>query len=342
VAETFDGEPVTADDIGAAGAMTALMVNAIKPNFVLTSQGTPALVHAGPFGNIAHGNCSILADQIALKLADFVVTEAGFGTDLGAEKFFDIKCRTSGLRPDCAVIVCALRALKLHSGLYEHVAATEINRRLGEPNPEALKFGFANLEKHIQNVKIFGLPVVVAVNKFESDTETELEMVRRRALDVGADEAEVSEVFSKGSEGGEALANAVIRASARDNNFHFLYDEELSIREKIGKIAMTLYGARGVVYSPLARERIATYTARGYDRLPICMAKTHLSLSHDPKMLGRPTEFVLPIQDIRASVGAGFLYPLCGEIVVMPGLPGKTVAHEIDVDVETGEIKGMI
>jgi formyltetrahydrofolate synthetase len=309
---------------------------------VLTSEKTPAFVHAGPFGNIAHGNCSILADQMALKLADYVVTEAGFGSDLGAEKFFDIKCRVSGLRPDCAVIVCATRALKLHSGDYGGVAAAELSRRLLEPNAGALKKGFANLEKHIENVKKFGLPVVVAINRFKSDPPEELEAVRRLALDAGADEAEVSEVYSRGSEGGETLAKAVIRASEKENSFRFLYEESLSIREKIERIAKEMYGADGVRYSKLAEKRIAVFTARGYDCLPICMAKTHTSLTHDPRILGRPRGFILPIEDIRASVGAGFLYPLCGEIVTMPGLPGKAVGREMDIDVETGEIKGML
>ncbi len=341
VAETFDGRPVTAEDIGIAGAMTALLINAIKPNVVRTLENTPVLIHTGPFGNIAHGCCSILADELALKLADYAVTEAGFGSDLGAEKFFNIKCRASGLAPHCAVIVCSMRALKLHSGDYAAVPASQLMKRLQEPALDAIRKGFANLRKHIENIRKFGLPTVVAINRFPHDSGEELALAAALAKEGGADEAEVSDVYARGGEGGEALARAVMRAAERESHFRFLYDEHLSIREKIECIAREIYGASGVKYSPRAQERIALFTARGYGRFPICMAKTHLSLSHDPTQAGRPEGFVLPVEDIRASVGAGFLYPLCGEIVTMPGLPGKAIGHDIDIDVETGRIKGM-
>ncbi|MBM3333520.1 formate--tetrahydrofolate ligase, partial [Candidatus Sumerlaeota bacterium] len=248
VAETFDGRPVTAGDIGVAGPMSALLADAIKPNVVLTSERTAALIHAGPFGNIAHGSNSIIADKIALKLADYVVTEAGFGTELGAEKFFDIKCRISGLRPDCAVIVCSLRAIKLHSGEYRGLTDADLARRLRQPNPIVLRAGFANLARHIENIKKFGLPAVVAINRFDGDSDEEIEMVRRMARESGADEAEVSDVYTRGSEGGLALAEAVIRATNKGSGFRFLYEDSLSIREKIEKIAREIYGARDVEY----------------------------------------------------------------------------------------------
>jgi len=300
------GRPVTTQDLKVAGAMTVLLAEAVKPNLLQTLEGTPCFIHTGPFGNIAHGNSSIIADKIALKLADYVVTESGFGADCGAEKFFNIKCRYSGLKPDCAVLVCSVRALKVHGGT-------------------------ANLEKQIENVKIFGVPVVVAINKFSSDTQEEIKVIKNRAGVAGA-ECVVSELWAKGGKGGAALAKAVMKACAKKSNFKFLYPLDMPIKKKIETIATKIYGAKKVSYSAVAEKKIKLYTRLGFGRLPICMAKTHLSLTHDPKIKGRPSGFTLPITDIRASIGAGFLYPLCGEIKTMPGLPGKPLGERIDID----------
>jgi len=300
------GRPVTTQDLKVAGAMTVLLAEAVKPNLLQTLEGTPCLIHTGPFGNIAHGNSSIIADKIALKLADYVVTESGFGADCGAEKFFNIKCRYSGLKPDCAVVVCSVRALKVHGGT-------------------------ANLEKQIENVKIFGVPVVVAINKFAQDTQEEIKVIKNRAGVAGA-ECVVSELWAKGGKGGEALAKAVMKASSKKSNFKYLYPLDMPIKKKIETIATKIYGAKKVSYSAVAEKKIKLYTRLGFGRLPICMAKTHLSLTHDPKIKGRPSGFTLPITDIRASIGAGFLYPLCGEIKTMPGLPSKPVGERYDID----------
>ncbi|MFA5145444.1 MAG: formate--tetrahydrofolate ligase [Candidatus Omnitrophota bacterium] len=340
LAYTVDGRPVSAEDIKVAGSMSALLKDAIKPNLIQTIENTPCFVHAGPFANIAHGNNSILADRIALALSEYVVTEAGFGADCGAEKFFDIKCRASGLVPDAAVIVCSIRALKAHSGKFRIVAGKPLDEGLMKENIPAIQEGLCNLAKQIENVKIFGVPVVVAVNAFSTDTGKEIEFVKKAALELGADGCEISEVWKKGSEGGLDLARAVIKAAALPKKFKFLYPLDMAIKDKIRIIAAKIYGAADVEYSDLADAKIKKYTQMGWDKLPICMAKTHLSLSHDPNFKGRPRDFVLPVRDVRASIGAGFLYPLCGEMKTMPGLPTHPVGEGIDIDGQ-GEITGL-
>lgn len=340
LATTKDGRPVTAEDIKVAGAMTVLLKDALKPNLLQTIENTPCFVHAGPFANIAHGNSSILADKIALKLSEYVVTESGFGADCGAEKFFNIKCRISGLRPDCVVLVCTVRALKMHSGKFTVVAGKPLDRRLMQENLEALEQGCSNLEKQIENMKLFGVPVVVAINKFTTDTKREIELIRRKAIEAGAEDAVLSEVWVRGSKGGEELAKAVVRAAEKKSSFKFLYSLNWPIKKKVETIAKKIYGAGTVRYEEAARAKIKLYTKLGYDKLPICMAKTHLSLSHDPKIKGRPQGFTLPIRDIRASVGAGFLYLLCGSMRTMPGLPSHPAGEKVDIDRE-GKITGL-
>ncbi len=340
VAMRKDGTPVTAEDLKVAGSMTVLLKDALKPTLIQTLENTPVIVHAGPFANIAHGNSSILADRIALPLADFVVTESGFGVDCGAEKFFDIKCRYSGFKPDAVVLVCSVRALKMHSGRFKVVAGKPLDEGLTSENIEAVREGSANLEKQIENIKMFGVPCVVAVNKFSFDTEKEIEVVRQAAIRAGADDAVESEVWAKGGKGGVKLAKAVVKAASKKSNFKFLYPLNLSIKEKIETIAKKIYGAKEVSYSALAEEKIKLYTDLGHDKLPICMAKTHLSLSHDPNLKGRPRDFVLPVVDVRASVGAGFLYPLCGTMRTMPGLPTVPAGAAIDID-KKGRVVGL-
>jgi len=340
LAETLDGKPLTTEDIKVAGSMAVLLKDALKPNLIQTIENTPCFVHAGPFANIAHGNSSILADKIALALSDYVVTEAGFGADCGAEKFFDIKCRASGLIPDAAVIVCSIRALKAHSGKFKIVAGMPLDTCLEKEDLAAIEQGSCNLEKQIENVAQFGIPVVVAINRFSCDTDKEIELVQKKAKAFGAYDCCVSEVWANGSRGGLELGKSVIRAAQEKKNFKFLYPLDISIKEKIKTIATKIYGAWDVEYSPLAEEKIKLYTQRGYDRLPVCMAKTHLSLSHDQNLKGRPRDFILPIRDIRASIGAGFLYPLCGEMRTMPGLPTHPAGEKIDID-EKGNVVGL-
>ena len=340
VAMNRKGNPVTAEDLKCAGAMTVLLKDAIKPTLMQTTENSPCFVHAGPFANIAHGNNSILADKIALKLADYVVTESGFGADCGAEKFFNIKCRISGLKPDCVVVVATIRALKMHSGQFKVVAGKPLDPGLTRENLDALTKGCCNLEKHIENMRLFGVPVVVAINKFTTDTKKEIALLRERAKGAGAEDAVLSDVWAKGGIGGKALAQAVVRAADKPSNFKFLYPPELSIKEKIERIAIEIYGAGKVEYSPEAEAKIKLFTEKGYDHLPICMAKTHLSLSHDPKLKGRPSGFTLPIRDIRASVGAGFLYPLCGAMKTMPGLPKVPAGTKVDID-KNGNTVGL-
>jgi len=340
LADTVDGKPITSVDIKVSGSMAALLKDAIKPNLIQTIENTPCFVHAGPFANIAHGNNSILADKIALASSDYVVTEAGFGADCGAEKFFDIKCRVSGLKPDVAVIVCSIRALKAHSGRFSVVAGKPLDEGLVRENIPAIEEGLCNLAKHIENVKDFGVPVVVAINKFSSDTDKEVDFVKEKAIELGADDCQISEVWLKGSKGGLDLAKSVIRLASNPKKFKFLYPLDIPIKEKIKIIATRIYGAKDVEYSDLAEEKIKIYTERGWDKLPICMAKTHLSLSHDPALKGRPRDFILPIRDIRASIGAGFLYPLCGTMQTMPGLPSHPVGEKIDID-EEGNVVGL-
>lgn len=337
---TNDGRPVTAEDLRCAGSMTVLLKDAIKPNLIQTLEHTPVFVHCGPFANIAQGNNSILADQIALKLGEYVVTESGFGSDMGAEKFMNVKCRYSGLKPDAVVIVATVRALKMHSGKYIVVPGKPLDPGLQSEDMDALEKGIVNLEAHIENMRQFGIPVVVAVNHFTFDTDREIEFIKDRALAAGAEDCQISEVWAKGGEGGRGLAQAVVKAAEKPSSFRFLYPLEASIKEKIETIATKVYGADGVDYTPVAEAKIKQFTEMGYDRLPICMAKTHLSLSHDPTLKGRPKGFRLPIRDIRASVGAGFLYPLCGDMMTMPGLPAVPAGTKIDID-ENGVIRGL-
>ncbi|HAH20021.1 MAG TPA: formate--tetrahydrofolate ligase [Candidatus Omnitrophica bacterium] len=340
VAEDVNGKPVTLEDLKVAGSMCVLLKDAIKPNLIQTMEHTPVLMHAGPFGNIAHGNSSILADQIALRLADFVVTEAGFGTDLGAEKFFDIKCRYSGLKPDAVVMVATIRALKMHSGKFNVVAGKPLDKGLISEDLRAIEEGICNLEKQIENVRLFGLPCIVALNRFKTDTDKEVALVRKRAIAAGATDCLVSEVWAKGGKGAIELAKAVVSATKEKNHFKFLYPLDIPIKDKIKAIATQVYGAKDVSYEPIAEEKLAKYTARGYGNLPICMAKTHLSLSHDPTLKGRPRDFILPVRDVRASVGAGFIYPLCGKMQTMPGLPSQPALLRIDID-KKGNIVGL-
>ena len=335
------GKPLTAEDLKVAGAMTVLMKDALMPNLMQTLAGTPAFVHAGPFANIAQGNSSIISDQVALKLADYVVTESGFGADCGMEKFFNIKCRYSGLIPNCIVIVASVRALKMHGGGPGVVAGLPLDRAYTEENVELLKKGLPNLIQHIENARKFGVPVVVAANRFTSDTDAEIEVVREAALAAGADDAVLSDVWAKGGEGGAALAEAVVKACEKPSDFKFLYPLEMPIRDKIETIAREIYRADDVEYSDEAERKIELYTQSGFDKLPLCMAKTHLSFTHDPKLKGTPRGWTLPVRDIRASVGAGFLYPLCGMMRTMPGLPSRPAFVGIDVDLETGKIVGL-
>ena len=335
------GDPVTAEDLGVAGAMTVLMKDALLPNLMQTLEGTPAFVHAGPFANIAHGNSSIVADQIALKLADYVVTESGFGADIGMEKFLDIKCRASGLVPDTIVVVATVRALKMHGGGPKVVAGRPLDRAYTEENLPLLERGVANLAKHIENAKLFGVPVCVAVNSFKYDSTAEVELIRRLALEAGAEGAFACTHWMNGGRGAVELAEAVVSASRKPKRFEFLYPLNWPIKQKIETIARRVYGADGVDYLPEAEAKIELYTRLGFDTMPICMAKTHLSLSHDPALKGRPTGWRLPIRDIRASVGAGFLYPLCGTMRTMPGLPTRPVYYDVDLDLKTGKVTGL-
>jgi len=336
------GEAVDANDIGVAGALNVLMKDAIKPNILQTLEGTPVFVHAGPFANIAHGNSSILADKIALKLADYVVTESGFGADMGMEKFFDIKCRYSGLVPDVVVLVATVRALKMHGGGAKVVAGKPLDRAYTEENLELLEAGLPNMLHHIKIAKKYGVPVVVAVNKFYTDTDAELALVRKAAVEQGgAFDAVVSEHWEFGGEGAVDLAKAVIAASEEKHDFKFLYPLEASIKEKIETIAKEIYNADGVEYSPEAEARIADYERLGFGNSTICMAKTHLSISHDAAWKGVPSGYLLPISDIRASVGAGFLYPLVGEMRTMPGLSTRPAYFDVDLDPDTGEVLGL-
>jgi len=337
---TYDRKPVTAEDIGAAGAMTVLMKDAIRPNLLQTLENTPALVHAGPFANIAHGNSSILADQIAIKCGEYVLTESGFGADIGAEKFFNIKCRYSGLRPDAAVLVVTVRALKAHSGKYKIVPGKGLPPEMRECNVADVEAGAANLIKHIENVRKHGVTPVVAINVFDADHPEEIAAIKRIAVEAGALGASESRHFAQGGAGAIELAEIVVEAANTPNEFRFLYPLDAPIKQKIETIATEIYGAAGVSYEPLAERQIRDYEANGFGNLPICMAKTHLSLSHDPKLKGAPEGFILPIREVRASVGAGFIYPICGDMRTMPGLPDHPAAEQIDID-EHGKIVGL-
>ena len=335
-----DDHPITAEQVKAAGAATVVMRESIKPTLMQTMEGTPCFVHAGPFANIAHGNSSIVADRIAVRLGEYVITEAGFGADIGAEKFFNIKCRASGLKPDAALLVCTVRALKMHSGRFRIVPGKPLDEGILREDIPALEEGLPNLAKQIENLKAHGVPVVVAINQFPTDTDAEHEYIRKYALEHGAFAAEVSDVFGKGGDGGLAMAEAVERACAEENDFKFLYPLDAPIAEKIETIATQMYGADGVEFMPEATADIERYNALGYGDLPICMAKTHLSLSHDPKLKGRPTGFTLPVRKIRLAAGAGFLYPLCGEMRTMPGLGSKPALEQVDIDAD-GNVVGL-
>jgi formate--tetrahydrofolate ligase len=337
---TTDGKPVTAEDIGAAGAMTVLMRDAIRPNLLQTLENTPAIVHAGPFANIAHGNASVLADQIAIRCGEYVFTEAGFAADIGAEKFFNIKCRASGLKPDAVVLIVTIRALKAQSGHYKVVAGKPLPPEILEKNIADVEAGAANLIKHIENVKKHGLTPIIAINVYDSDHPEEIEAVKRIAVAAGALGASPAMHFAQGGVGATELGEMVISAAATPSTFHHLYPLELSIKQKIETIAREIYGAGDVAYEPVAEHQIASYEANGFGGLPICMAKTHLSISHDPKLLGAPSGFTLPIREVRAAVGAGFIYPLCGTMMTMPGLPEHPAAEKIDI-VENGNIVGL-
>jgi formate--tetrahydrofolate ligase len=337
---THDKKPVTAEEIGAAGAMTVLMRDAIRPTLLQTLENTPALVHAGPFANVAHGNSSILADLIGIKTADYLMTESGFGADIGAEKFFNIKCRYSGLRPDAAVIVATIRALKSHSGKYKIVAGKGLPPEMLENSVADVEAGAANLRKQIENIRLHGVTPVVAINAFETDHPEEIEAVKRIAVEAGALGAAVSTHWADGGHGAIELAEMVIAAAEEPSQFKFLYPLEQTIKEKIETIATKVYGAEAVSYTPGADASIASYEANGFGGLPICMAKTHLSLSHDPMLKGAPSGFVLPIREVRASVGAGFIYPICGDMRTMPALPEHPAAEQVDID-ENGNVVGL-
>ncbi len=340
VAHTYEGRPVTAEDLGVAGAMTVLMRDAIHPTLLQTLEGQPAFVHAGPFANIAHGNSSIVADLVALKLVDYVVTEAGFGADMGLEKFCHIKCRTSGLRPDAVVLVATVRALKLHGGGPPVTPGRPLPAEYTEERLDLVERGCANLAWHIGIARAFGLPVVVAINRFPADTEAEVEVVRRAALEAGALAAVPSTHWAEGGAGAVALAEAVTTACERPSAFRYLYELDWPLKRKIESIATTFYGATGVEYTPEAEAQIRLYEEGGFGKLAICMAKTPLSLSHDPSLKGVPRNFVLPVRSVRLSAGAGFVYPICGDIRTMPGLPATPNFLDVDID-EDGQIVGL-
>ena len=341
VATNRRGEAVTAEDLGVAGAVTVLMKDAIKPNLMQTLEGNAAFVHAGPFANIAHGQSSIIADKIALKLADYVVTESGFGADIGMEKFFNIKCRYSGLVPHVVVMVATVRALKMHGGGPKVVAGKPLAAEYTEENLELLQKGVANLERHIQNAHKFGVKVIVAINSFATDTDAEVELIRKSALEFGAMDAIKCTHWADGGAGTKKLAEAVVKAAEMKSDFKFLYPLEIPIKEKIETICKEIYRADGVDYSAEAEAKIQLYTKLGFDKLPMCMAKTHLSFSTDAALKGAPTGFRVMIRDIRASVGAGFLYPLLGEMRTMPGLPTRPSYYDIDLDLKTGKVVGL-
>jgi len=342
VGYTHDGNAVTAEDLKCAGAMAMLLRDAIKPNIIQTLENTPVFVHAGPFANVAHGNSSILADMMATKLADYTITEAGFGADIGAEKFFNIKCRYSGLKPDAAVVVTTIRALKMHGGALRVVPGRPLdNEALAKENMEALDKGGENLDKQVENVLQHGVPVVVALNHFPTDSDKEIRFVLDRATKAGASAAVLSQVWAKGGEGGIDLAKALMDVcEKKPSQFHHLYPLDISIKEKIETIATRIYGADGVDYSPVADRQIRRYAKLGFDKLPICMAKTHLSLTADPNLKGRPRGFRVNVREVRASMGAGFLYPLLGEMRTMPGLPTDPAGAHMDLD-EKGRVVGL-
>jgi len=339
VGYTLDGTPVTSEEIGGAGAMAVMMRDAIKPNLMQTLENTPVLVHAGPFGNIATGNSSIVADLIGIRTGDFLITEAGFGADMGAERFFNIKCRTSGLSPDAAVIVSTVRALKAHSGKFKIVAGKALPEALLAENPDDVHAGGANLRKQIENIRIHGVSPVVAINAFPDDHDSEHRAIMEIAQEMGARVA-VANHFGKGGAGATELAEVVAEAAGEKSNFAVLYPDDASLREKIEIVAAKVYGADGVDYSAAASKQLDTYERAGFGHLPVCIAKTHLSISSDATLKGAPTGWRLPVREVRASVGAGFVYPICGDMMTMPGLGTAPAAMSIDLD-ENGEIVGL-
>jgi len=339
IGNTTDGKPITAEDLKAAGAMTVILKEAIKPNLMQTIENTPVLVHAGPFGNIAHGNSSIVADLIGIRGGDFLVTEAGFGADMGAERFFNIKCRNSGLKPDAAVLVATVRALKDHSGRYEVKAGKPLPEEMLEENPDDVHAGADNLRKQVENVRLHGVSPVVAINAFPTDYDSEHAAIREVAEEMGARVA-ICTHFSEGGKGAAELAEAVAEAAEESTEFRFLYPDDASLREKIETIATKIYGAGHVEYDLVASRHLDSYEKNGFGRLPVCIAKTHLSISSDPELKGAPTGWVLPVRKVRASVGAGFIYPICGDVRTMPGLSASPAAERIDID-ENGEIVGL-
>jgi formate--tetrahydrofolate ligase len=339
IGNTTDAKPITAEDLKAAGAMAVIMKEAIKPNLMQTLENTPALVHAGPFGNIATGNSSVVADLIGIRSGDFLITEAGFGADMGAERFFNIKCRISGLRPDAAVLVATVRALKDHSGRYEVKAGKPLPEQMLKENPEDVYAGSANLRRQIENIRVHGVSAVVAINAFPTDYHSEHDAIRKVAEEMGARVA-VCEHFAKGGVGAVELAEAVAEAAEEPSSFRFLYPDEASLREKIETIAKTIYGAKGVEYDLSASRQLESYEKNGFGKLPICIAKTHLSISSDPSLKGAPRGWILPVRQARLSAGAGFIYPICGDMRTMPGLSATPAAHQIDID-EHGRVVGL-
>jgi len=334
------GKPVTLEDLGVAGAVAVLMKDALHPNLMQTLEGQPAFVHAGPFANIAHGNSSILADRVALRLGDYVVTESGFGADIGMEKFLDIKCRLSGLEPDCLVLVATVRALKTHGGGPKVVPGAPLDTVYTEENLSLLRAGMCNMEAHVANARKFGVPVVVAVNVFSTDTQAEIDLVKRKAMDAGAFASVTADPWAGGGPGCTELADAVVAACDEESDFEFLYPLNASIEDKITTIATEIYGASSVEFSTKAKAQIAGYEKNGFGYLPICMAKTHLSMSHDPALKGAPTGYVLPVREVRASVGAGFIYPIIGAMRTMPGLGTKPAFMNVDID-DKGNVVGL-
>jgi formyltetrahydrofolate synthetase len=334
-------DPITAEDLNVAGAMTVLLKEAIMPNLMQTLAGSPAFVHCGPFANIAQGNSSIIADRIALRLADYVVTESGFGADCGMEKFMNLKSRYSGLVPNCVVLVSTVRALKMHGGGPKVVAGQPLAKAYVEENLELLEKGLPNLLQHVENALKFGVPVVVAINRFKDDTDAEIALIRRRARETGAEDAVESTVWMDGAKGGAALAEAVVKACEKPSNFDFLYPLDVPIKEKIETVAKEIYRADSVSYTPEAEAKIKLFESMGLGNLPLCMAKTHLSFTHDPRLKGAPRGWTLPITDVRASVGAGFIFPLCGTMRTMPGLPTRPAFTDVDLDLETGQVVGL-
>ena len=344
VGYTYDKKPVTCEDLKVAGAMTVLLKDAIKPNLVQSTEGHPMICHGFPFANVAHGNNSVMANMVALKLADYVVTESGFGADCGFVKLIDVACRQSGMKVDCAVIVASIRALKEHGGAYHlrpGMPYSAVKEVVETENLPAVEKGCENLARNIQIVKMYGIPAVVAINRFTTDTDREIELVKKKALEAGADGVAVSEAWAKGGEGALELAEKVIEAIKKPHEMKFLFPDDISIKEKIETIATKVYLADGVEYSSEANQKIKLYTDLGFSKMTINVAKTHLSLSHNPNWKGVPRGYKLPVRDIRASVGAGFFYPICGSMQTMPGLPSRPAFVDVDIDPETGKTKGL-